>query len=200
MNDTYVLERLDPSATDERAAYERAFYQGFQRATWNRLIRQLWIWDDAAGRLSTRIPYEDQILYAYRDCATREIVLAMGVNVAMRGFQAGAYGFEAPADPVGCCEFLTVFGCRDFQLRTKLRFWRETFADLRARGFHTGYASTAPKVLSFYLRKGGRILREAEINQEMRYFLQFDLGHCEWHGGQERPESCRRALQRVPAA
>jgi len=200
MTDAYVLELLDPSVPSEREAYERAFYAGFRRAQWNKLVRQLWDWDDDAGRLATRIPYNDQILYAYRTAETGEIALAMGVNTALRTFQSLAYGFPAPTDPTGCCEFLTVFSSNDFQLRTKLRFWRQTYADLRARGFHTGYASTAPRVLGFYLRQGGRILSETEIQGEVRYFLQFDLNDSDWRGGRERPDSCRRALARPAPA
>src|SRR5436189_208493 len=109
MSDLY-FERLDTSSENEREAYERAFYAAFQRAAGNRLIRQLWQWDDASGRLATRF-----------------------------------------------------------------KFWRDSFAALRGDGFHAGYATTARRVLNLYRLLGAKILKEAEIEGEMRYFLEFDL-------------------------
>jgi hypothetical protein len=183
----YRLGLLDPSLPIEREEYERAFYTAFQRAVGNRLIRQLWQWDEAAGRLATRIAYEEQIIYTLRNDASGAIRIALAVNHVLRSFQSAAYGFSPPADPQGCCEMLTVFTVGEYRLPTTLSFWRATFADLCARGYHTAYATTAPRVLGFYLRKGARVIDEREIDGEMRYFLSFDLSHREWRGGRERP-------------
>jgi hypothetical protein len=178
----YRLERLDLSSPREREAYERAFYAAFQRATGNRLIRKLWQWDDEAGRLATRIPYEEQIIYAQRD-EGGAVLTAMAVNHPLRTFQAAAYAFPPPLDPRGCCEFLTFFSVREHSLATRFCFWRDTFADLSESGFHTAYATTAARVLNFYLRMGARLIEERDIEGEMRYFLAFDLGRTEWRGG-----------------
>jgi hypothetical protein len=168
------FERLDASSASEREAYERAFYTAFQRAAGNRLIRQLWQWDDAAGRVATRIPYDEQIIYVLRDEGGR-IVTGLAVNHLLRSFQSAAYGFSPPPNHDGCCEFLTVFSVEEYRLATRFEFWRNSFTALRAAGFHTGYATTARRVLNLYRLLGAKILKEAEIEGEMRYFLEFDL-------------------------
>ncbi len=170
----WQLARLDWRQPEDVEEYERVFFDAFRRATGNRLIRSLWLWDDEARRLRTRIPYEDQVLYAMRDERGR-LVTAMGVNTAMRAFQSSAYGFHPPPDPAGCCEFLTVFSVDEYRLPTRFRFWHDSFADLARSGFHTGYATTAQRVLNLYLRFGARVLEEREIEGEARYFLTFDL-------------------------
>jgi hypothetical protein len=186
-----TLERLDLDCPSERAAYERAFYAAFRRATGNRLIRQLWLFDDAAGRLATRVPYEDQWIYVLRG-EDGGIVTALAVNHALRDFQAGAYGFAPPSDPRGSCEFLTFFSVTEHGLSSRFWFWRETFADLDERGFHTGYATTASRVLEFYLRMGARPIEDREVEGEIRHFLAFDLRRTVWCGGRCAHERERR--------
>ena len=170
----WQVERLDWSLPEERGQYERAFYTAFQRAAGNRLIRTLWLWDDEARRVTTRIPYEEQNVYVMRDASGR-IVTGMGVNHAMRSFQSRAYGFEPPRERAGCCEFLTVFSVDEYRLRTRFQFWHDSFADLAASGFRAGYATTARRVLNLYLRFGARVLEQRQIGSETRYFLEFDL-------------------------
>jgi hypothetical protein len=191
----HQLECLDTSRLAEREAYERAFYEGFRRAAGNRLIRPWWQWDDDAGRLATRIPYEEQIIFVLRDDASGAIRVAMAVYHALRSFQSAAYGFPPPAEPRGCCELLTGFSAREPRLPTTLLFWRSSFGALCFRGYHTAYATTAPRVLGFYLRTGARVIGEREIDGETRYFLEFDLSHREWRGGRDQ-----RTRRRAPAA
>lgn len=168
------IERLDCPQAAQREQYERAFYTAFARAAGNRLIRKLWLWDDAARRVATRIAYDEQIVYVMRDSGGR-IVTGMGVNCAMRTFQSAAYGFAPPREREGCCEFLTLFSVGEYRLRTRFQFRRESFADLVERGFHTAYATTAHRVLQVYLRQGAQVLAQREIEGEARYFLRFDL-------------------------
>jgi hypothetical protein len=165
---------LDPFVSAERELYERTFYAAFERAAGNRLIRQLWIFDDERKRLATRIPYEDQVIYVLRGPAGR-IVTALGVNVAMRSFQASAFGFGLPDDAGGYCELLTMFSVGEYRLESRYRFISATFGDLYRRGFHTALATTAQRVLRTYVRNGARVIAEKEIQDEMRYFLKFDL-------------------------
>src|SRR5262245_49830415 len=102
--------------------YERAFYKAFTRAKGNRLIRQLWIFDDDAERLATRIPYDEQLVYVMRDDAGA-IIAGMGVNTAMRSFQGEAFGFR-PESPAGCCELLTMFSLGEYRLEKRFRFYK----------------------------------------------------------------------------
>ena len=167
------IEVLDPADTAQRADYERAFYAAFQRVPGNRLIRSLWLWDDSAGRIATRVPYEDQIVYLLRMRGALDGGLA--VNVRLAQFQSAAYGFAPPADLAGACEMLAFFSVSDRRFAIKRRFLRDRFADLRARGFRTGYTTASSRLYGVYLHFGAQLLDQAEIRGEQRYFLALDL-------------------------
>ncbi len=142
--------------------------------TGNRLIRDLWCWNDAAERLATRISYDEQVVFIERD-VDGAVETAMATNIAMRTWQASAFGFGDGIDTTGCCELLTFFTAVDHRLEQKLRFVHACFSDLRSRGFHTTYATTAQRPLNSYVRIGGQLIAETEIEREMRYFLRFSL-------------------------
>lgn len=164
----------------EVAAFERAFYQGFERATHNRLVRWLWDWDDAGRRLRTRIPYADQRIWMV-PAEGGAVGAAIAVNVRLQTLQANAYGFTVPANLSEAakagkvCEFLTFFVVGDHSLTSKYTLWTEMFDDLRAAGLTHALATTAPKVLPMYRRMGVEVIGEAAIEGEVRYFLRFDL-------------------------
>lgn len=169
-----VLELLDASDPLARADYERAFYAAFSRVTGNQLIRSLWQWTPAEQRLATRIPYGQQLVYIARDAAG-SVTMSITVNAALVEYQSSAFGFAPPADARGSCEFLTFFAVRDHRLRSKLQFWEACFKDLQARGYHTGYASSAARLVPLYRRIGGEILDETEVQGELRYHWRFSL-------------------------
>ncbi|MEO0565268.1 MAG: hypothetical protein AAF125_24390, partial [Chloroflexota bacterium] len=84
---------LDPTDAIQREHYERAFYHAYAGLTDNGLIRELWMWDDTAERLQTRIPYEDQIIFGWRE-TNGDLLAAFAVNLSPFQFQAGAFGFD----------------------------------------------------------------------------------------------------------
>ena len=173
MTGQLTVAPLDVADSAAVAQYERAFYEAFRRATANRLVRKLWLWDDEQGRLATRIPYEDQLVYTLRDPAGR-MAGGIGVNVAMRAFQSAAFGFS-PGEWEQSAEVLTFFSALRGDVRSSKELWRRTAAELLGRGFRTALATTAQRPLRSYLRIGWRLLAEAEIEAERRYFLRYDL-------------------------
>lgn len=58
-----LLRCMDCSDPEDIAGFEQGFYLGFEESTHNRIIRWLWIWDEQAHRLRTRVPYEDQRIW-----------------------------------------------------------------------------------------------------------------------------------------
>ncbi len=167
-----ILDTADP---DQVAAYERAFHRGCQRARGNGLIRRLWRWDEAGGRVATAIPYDEQVVYLQRDGDGR-LCAAMAVNVAMRNFQAAAFGFQPPADGGRYCEVLTIFAIHDHGMANRRVLVESSFADLRRRGFSSALATAARRLAVGYCRYfGSKILAQAEISGETRFFLAFDL-------------------------
>lgn len=168
-----AIAPLDTADATAVVLYERAFYDAFRRATANRLVRKLWLWDDEQQRLATRIPYEDQVVYALRDCAGT-IVGGIGVNLAMREFQSSAFGFSPAAWP-HAAEILTFFSVIRGDVRATTSLWRCAAAQLRARGCRTALATTAQRPLRSYLRIGWQLIAETEIEAERRYFLRYDL-------------------------
>lgn len=164
---------LDVS-NDAVREYESAFYQSFSRATANRLVQRLWLWDHDNGRLRTRIPYEDQLICTLRDQAGR-LRSAMAFNIALRQFQAASYGFAAPQASCRSFEVLTFFTLAAQTLDVCASFWSSCLALLSGRAFMTGYATTAQRPLPMYRRAGWRILDEREIESEKRYFLNYKI-------------------------
>ncbi len=166
-----LLNPDEPAAVEE---YETGFYQSFARVTTNRLVRKLWLWDHTAGRLKTRIPYEDQLICTLRDQAGR-LRSALAFNVKLHQFQAATYGFAAPQLPSESFEVLTFFALATQSLGACANFWSRCLALLRGRGLMTGYATTASRPLPMYRRAGWQILEEQEIESEMRYFLHYTI-------------------------
>lgn len=166
---------LDAGDADARRAYERAFFKAFTRASHNRLVRHLWLWDDEAERLATRVPYADQRIYLDQDPNGR-LCAALAVNVTLADFQSSAFGFSPPSPVKSCCELLTFFAVYDLRLARRLAFIGACFEDLRARGFHTAYATTAPRPLGTYRRYGAEVLASTEIAGEVRHLLRVRLG------------------------
>lgn len=169
---------LDAADLDQVGQYERAFHTAFQRARGNRLIRTLWRWDDDQGRLATRIPYDDQIVYL-QPARQGGLAAALAVNIAMTDLQAAAFGFApVPALDQGqqICELLTFFAVGDHRLIQRLRFIAACFSDLHHRGHAIAYATTAARILPVYCRYfGGTQLATTRINGEDRFFLRFVL-------------------------
>jgi hypothetical protein len=176
---TYSFERLDLADPAVRRRYEETFFASFERVQSNRLVRTLWLWDHDTRRLATRIPYEDQIIFAMRT-ADGGIETALAVNVAMKGFQAEAFGFERPSDTTGCFEVLTFFTASDGNSAFKRDLWRESVRTLSGMGFHTGFATTAIRPLLAYLRTGWKVQEVKIIGDEIRFFLEYRLD-----GGQQ---------------
>ena len=79
---------LDPHNADERAAYEYAFYHAYANLTDNRLVRDLWLWDDAHERLQTRIPYQDQKIFCWRN-DKNELLAALAASLNPNQFSSG---------------------------------------------------------------------------------------------------------------
>lgn len=165
-----VLDAADPAAV---LAYERAFYRAFEPIRPAGLLRRLWEWDDTAGRIAAPVPYADQVVYLLRD-ATGEVRRGLAVNLALRTVQAARFGFSVPAAP-GVAEMLTFFAAGPHDLRGALRFRRACYADLRARGFHTGYGTARRRPLPAYGRFGTEVVEERWIEGEARFLLRFDL-------------------------
>ncbi len=174
---TRNLDCRDPA---EIEAFERAFYAGFEAVTHNRLVQWLWDWDHARRRLRTRIPYADQRIWVL-DHPRREVRAAIAVNVRLHQLQGAAFGFAVPGElreaaAAGqVCEFLAFFADGEPSLARKLPLWREMFRDLSAAGFTHALATTAPRLLPLYRWIDARVIQEAQLEGETRYFLLFDL-------------------------
>lgn len=165
-----VLDTGDPAAI---LAYEQAFYRAFEPIRPAGLLRRLWVWDDAAGRIAAPVPYADQVVYVLRD-AGGEVQRGLAVNLALRTVQAARFGFTLPAEP-GIAEMLTFFSAGPRDLRGALRFRRACYADLRARGLRYGYGTARRRPLAAYGRFGTEVTQERWLDGEARYLLRFDF-------------------------
>lgn len=173
------FSELDTSDAVAVETYERALHAAFSKVSGNRLIRRLWVWDDDARRVKTRVPYADQVVLLGWNAAG-EIETAMAFNCAMREFQSSAFGFAPPEVTDGSCELIVFFTLGHRHLSRVVTNLIHCYAEMRARGYHTAYATTAARPLPTYRRIGGtEVIDEREIEGEMRYFLRVDLARFE---------------------
>jgi len=169
----YRFEHLDLQRRAVREEYEQLFYSSFLKVSANRLIHTLWAWDHHARRLATRIAYAHQIVFGVRNSSGR-LESAIAFNLTLQHFQAAAFGFRPPRDSAGCCEILTFFS-RHSNLKLQLDLWSHCRREMTRLGFHTAWATTARRPLKSYLRIGWKLIAQAEINGEERFFLLYDF-------------------------
>lgn len=174
MTDLLQVAKLDLTGSLSRERFEAAFFDSFSELSSSRLIRDLWFWDVPARRLSTRIPYEDQWIFAA--CLPEGDVLgAIAVNVAMKDFQSATFGFMPPSDTAGCFEVVVAFNRTDSDQGVSHRVWRETARVLIESGFRTGFATCAPRPFHRYRRAGWKLIDQVEVGGEQRLFLTVDF-------------------------
>ena len=126
-----MIATLDLSRPDQLEDYERAFFAAFAPLTHNQLIRRLWHWDEAAGRLRTSVPYQEQLIFVRRD-ERGTIIAALAVGTRLQTVQSNYYGFEVPRGHRHC-ESLTFFNVGERRMRDTMSFWRFCRDELRAR-------------------------------------------------------------------
>lgn len=173
---TPLLRSLDPSDPEQVSRFEQGFYLGFEESTHNKIIQWLWIWDEPARRLRTRVPYEDQRVWMSASGSPPDSGIA--VNTRMALLQSAAFGFSLPnalSVSGDTCEFLAAFSRGDRSMGHFHKAWTEVFLALRGLGFRHGVATCARKILPLYRRMGAVILEERSIEEQPRYFLGFEL-------------------------
>jgi hypothetical protein len=170
-----TLERLDAADPASLERFERAFHAAFSRAKANRLARRLWHWDDTAGRIRPRIPYDDQHVYLrWQDDG--DVETAVAINWRLAKYQAALLGFPAPpAGLRGHCEILALFSQRDADLVGLRTFLREVAALLLQAGFESADATSTDRLLPVYEHIGGQPLEQRCLDGENRTLLRFPL-------------------------
>ena len=165
--------RLDVRDLDVHEEYEKAFYDAFSRVPSNRLVRQLWLWDDEGRRLRIRLAYEDHAIWVSRR-ASGELHFAIAAHQDPSRAQSAAYGFEIPRE-AGIFEVLTFFNSGPTDIAEMRSFWRSFLAHMREAGLTRGYATCAARLLLLYKRAGWEVAAETEIAGEARYLLTLRL-------------------------
>ena len=154
--------------------FEEAFYNAFSRAKANRLVRRLWIWDDGARRLRTKIAYEDQYIFVLED-SDGSIDTAAALNWRLAHYQAAQLGFSVPSGMEGHAEILTLFSRRDADLTGLRVFLRQAAEASLALGLRSADATCTDRLLPVYKHLGGIPLASTLIEGERRTLLRFAL-------------------------
>jgi len=164
------VELLDPAREEEVRLYEEAFYQAFFPMS-NAGIRVIWLWDDEAKRLKTKIPYEDQDVFFIKG-RDGKVESGFAVNRAVRQFQSGAYGFQRPVDE-RWVEVLAVFNLGKGVQKPILAMVEKSHQVLQTRNYERFYvyATCAPYSLKWNLKRGWEIVEKSEKDSVIRYFL-----------------------------
>lgn len=169
---------LDPCDAVQLEQYERSFFSAFVKVTSNRLVRRIWLWDHHRQRIRTAIPYEDQLIYTWRN-RQGDIISSMAVNHHPEHRQYTAFGFHYSGKE-RTAEVITLYTTpdagRDTGHKGNTSFLRGyCYKDLAERGYDILLATCAARPLKSYLRLGWELLDEALIDNEARYFLKHPL-------------------------
>jgi len=171
---------LNPQSMPQRVAYEHAFYNAYAQLTDNRLVRDLWLWDDEAQCVQTRIRYEDQVIFGWRD-ADGNLLSALAVSLNAEEFQAGMFGFKRDHNSPNrrSCEILNLITTPHFKQSAIRGFYTFVagygFRALREMGYNIAYSTCTPRRKRGYVFLGANILDETVMNQESRFLLLWDF-------------------------
>jgi hypothetical protein len=171
---TKEAELLDFTNANDLRAFEESFYQAFAPIS-NPGTRSLWIWDDEAERLRTRISYENQIIFIVRGENNR-IDVGCAINVTKCEFQASAYGFDRPPTTPNWCEALVLFNSGAESLAT-LRCMDFGLTYLKERGFNLIYSTCTPQILHYHQRNGWKDTATKETPLGTRHLIRRGTQH-----------------------
>lgn len=169
---------LDAEDVRAVAAYEAALYRRFAPTlATNPLIRDLWVWDDAEGRLRTRVPYASQRVGLISEPGTGTIAYSIAANADVGAFwQSGAYGFAPPPAGEQACEFMITAGARVHALVVIRRFlYAFFFGALLDAGFRYAYGTSADRLRRLYGLTGAEVWAEREVRGHRRTLFRWDL-------------------------
>ncbi len=179
--DTWHFGALDASDATAVRLYEEHLFTAFAPILeLNPLIRNLWDWDDPHRRLRTYVPYADQFVALMRHAATGEIAFSIGVNLHPdRHWQSGAYQFTRPDPSERACEFIIMAGNADHAAHGAVILRHFVvgyfYQELRRRGFHRAYGTSADHLRWLYRRVGARAVGEHWVDSLRRTLFRWDL-------------------------
>lgn len=173
------FSKLDLQKKEEVKKFEEAFYAVFAELHSNQLVRKIWNWDHDNKRLSTKIPYKNQIIFIWKN-DEGEIKCSVAVNCDNAISQYSNFGFQIPAEKKGrYYEVLTLFTQnldRANGIRLDRYFLRSyCIAHMYELGYDFMVSTCARKPLATYLRWGWEIMDEVTIDNEKRYFLYYNI-------------------------
>lgn len=173
MPQDYLVD-LDLSNEAHVDAFERAFYLAFSRSKSNQLVRRLWIWNDEAARLKTRIPYSEQKIFVSWD-EEGGVDTAVAFNCSTDYFQAGFFGFERPALLDSGYEILAFYSKRDQKFRELRAFMWQCALYCDQQGVSCIAATCTDRLLRAYRRVGAVLQSTVMIDGEARHLLRFNI-------------------------
>lgn len=176
---TEIFSVLDLKDSSTIKDFEEAFYKVFVKLHSNQLVRKIWDWDIESGRLKTKIGYENQVIFAWKN-PDNQIKCATAINLNNYLSQFGNFGFKVPVDKPGrYCEVLTLF-TQNIERANGIRLDRIFLKGfcvphLQQLGNDFILSTCAQRPLTTYLRWGWEIIDEATIDNEKRYFLYYNI-------------------------
>ncbi|MDX5320026.1 MAG: hypothetical protein LPK45_03030 [Bacteroidota bacterium] len=158
--------------------FERDFYKAYQTIPKQKLIRQIWNWNDEQKRISLKCPYDDCALFVWQENGVPTFYVGGTFDQTVFS-QFKYYGFETPDGINQYCEVFTLFATP--LLRTSifeidaLFLQTSCFHYSKSKGVYHVLATCTGRMLSLYTRWGWEILSSRVIEGEERYFILKEL-------------------------
>lgn len=158
--------------------FERCFYDAFKSHTSQKLLRQIWNWNDEEQRISLKTPKSELMLFAWYNAQHEPLCYVAGArNPSFSQLQY--YGFDIPVDSQNFGEVLTLFtinGKRSNGYALNNRFLKAFCKNYALKeGWKGLLATCAPGVLNGYLRWGWQLRDTIIFQGETRHLLRFDF-------------------------
>lgn len=174
-----AYEAVDIQDESELELFETHFYQAFFTRPQQRLLREVWIWDDERGRLRLRTPYANTMLYKWTDDEGHTLAYAAGGGRLPCFSQIGYFGFELPGFCRNHLEIFTLFinpqiSKQAYRLNKDFLKPLYHFTHIDC-GYDYMCATCADQLLPLYLKWGWQLFETKFFADEKRHLLILDL-------------------------
>lgn len=158
--------------------FEKSFYTAYSPVKQQKLIRQIWIWDDEKQRISLRCPISSAIIFVWFENGRPGFYVAGSFDRTTFS-QLDYYGFQKPNDVGIYGEVLTLHPTPWLTtsiLKLDAVFLKPfCYAYAKSHGATHLLATCSKAMLTLYKRWGWLVLESKTIKGEERFFIQYCL-------------------------
>ncbi len=169
---------IDPNNLQAIESFEKSFYTAYRNIEQQKLIRQIWVWDDKEERIALRCPLESSTIFAWLENGIPSFY-AVGTFDRTVFSQLDYYGFQKPEGVGHYCEVFTIYATTNLEASIfeieKIFLKPFCYEYAKEQGATQLLATCSKAMLTLYKRWGWDVLDTKSIEGEERFFIQLTL-------------------------